>query len=33
MGGKLMARIMLTFDEASDKEEIKAAYVLTIQRL
>ncbi|EXU96559.1 hypothetical protein X797_010371 [Metarhizium robertsii] len=25
MGGKLMARIMLTFDEASDKEEIKAA--------
>ncbi|EFY92982.1 hypothetical protein J3459_013745 [Metarhizium acridum] len=24
MGGKLMARIMLTFDEASDKEDIKA---------
>lgn len=28
-----MARIMLTFDEASDKEEIKAAYVSRIQRL
>ncbi|OAA46795.1 subtilisin-like protease [Beauveria brongniartii RCEF 3172] len=25
MGGKLMARIMLTFDESSNKEEIKAA--------